>query len=86
MGTVARGRAGVSRRQTGSREQQARWLRQYVDSLNYFYYLLSQPPGAVPGDARLRPQARDTQPVAAEPMTGTLGSQPTEWGLTPSKL
>jgi hypothetical protein len=86
MGTVARGRTGISRRQTGSREQQARWLRQYVDSLNYFYYLLSLPPDAVPRGARLRPQARDRQPLATAPMTGMPESQLTEWDMTLSKL
>ena len=72
MGTVARGRAGISRRQTGSREQQARWLCQYVDSLNYFYYLLSLPPG----QARPKSQAH---------AAGAPGSQPTEWSPTPSE-
>lgn len=86
MSAVARGEAGVGRRQTGSSEQQAQRLCQYVDCLNYFYFLLSQPPGAVPGHARLRPQARNAQPVPAGPTTGTPGSQPAEWSPTPSKL
>ena len=85
MSTVVMGGSGVGHSPVGSPEQQARWLRQYVDCLNYFYYLLSQPPGRAPGRVRLRPQTQDAEPVFAGPEAGTPGGELTEWSPTLSE-
>jgi hypothetical protein len=85
MGAASKVARGVGRRQAGTPEQQARWLRQYVDCLNYFYYLLSLPPDRVPAHARTRPQTQDAQPVFAEPEAGMPGGELTEWSATLSE-
>ena len=78
------GARGIVRWKTGTPDQQARWLRQYVDCLNYFYFLLSQPPGTEPVQARQRPQAQDAEPSHGEPTfgepgVGMPGSELDEW-------
>jgi hypothetical protein len=61
-------------------------LRQNVDLLNYFFYLLSHPGASIPVRPRVRPAAR--QAVPADPGVGVVeaGRHLTEWSPTLSRL